>query len=245
MNDDLDTRVGRFRATAAEEGLPPEYVERWIRAVRPAVYLAAGGDGPTAAVLGGEPLLPADEPLAASVDLAALPPGATGLPLPADGWLLLFGEPVIGGPRPPAAGAVRYVPAGATPFRRAGDDGAATLWAQPCSPMDDSFALDTWGEDADDEQCELADELATAWASTGGHRPPWILQLGGHPASPQFDPVHDARDETGEPDWALLASYRPGEAAGAPDSAVIHWLIRPADLTARRFDRVRRYVDMA
>ncbi len=48
--------------------------------------------------LGGPLMLPADAPdpwckLAATVDLAALPAGATDLDLPVDGHLLLFADP--------------------------------------------------------------------------------------------------------------------------------------------------------
>ncbi|NYI07842.1 DUF1963 domain-containing protein [Allostreptomyces psammosilenae] len=268
MIDEMADRLSRFRAEAASRDLPPDEVELWIRAALPAVFMAEGGDGPPVARVGGDPMLPEGVPeprwpFAASVDLAALPPGGTDLPLPTDGHLLFFAAPEVGGLSGVVPDAVMYVPAGTPTVRRPLERSwrepyqprqLQTLWHQPCPPMDDSFAMDTWGDDPDDEQYELADELGNAWTRVGGHRPPWVLQIGGHAASPQFDPVHYARDsvtEEGEDggegvdDWALLASWRCGEDVTELDSGVVHWVIRRRDLAARRFDRVHRYVDMA
>ncbi|WP_223190643.1 DUF1963 domain-containing protein [Nonomuraea terrae] len=57
-------------------------------------------DGPVVGHFGGPLMLPADvtdprrgQHLIASIDLAALPEDATGLPLPPDGRLLLFAHP--------------------------------------------------------------------------------------------------------------------------------------------------------
>nr|BFD88657.1 hypothetical protein KitaXyl93_00170 [Kitasatospora sp. Xyl93] len=276
MTDASMDRANRFRAEAASHGLPSEEVEEWIRIARPAVYLAEGGDGPVVARIGGEPLLPhgvprPSEPFVASVDLAALPPGATGLPLPADGHLLLFSGVEVQGIGRQVPDAVLYVPAG-TPTAPSpvehGEHGARgpyrprelrTVWHQPSAPMPESFALDRWGEFPEDEQFELADELADAWAHGGGHRPPWDLQIGGHPVSPQNDPVHDARDPQeagpsehggtapgdGADDWCLLATWRCGDDVTELDSGTAHWVIRRQDAAARRFDRVHRYVEMA
>ncbi|MFF7092409.1 DUF1963 domain-containing protein [Streptomyces rubradiris] len=272
MTDETMDGPNRFRAEAASLGLPPEEVEEWIRVALPAVYLAEGGDGPLVARAGGDPLLPhgvpkPSDPFVASVDLAALPPGATGLPLPADGHLLFFAGTEAGHIEGQVPDAVLYVPAGTPttpsplehswrkPYR---PRELRTVWHQLSAQMPESFALDRWGDLADDEQFELADELADAWAHVGGYRPPWSLQIGGHPVSPQNDPVHYARDpgEAGPSgqggtagaedagDWALLATWRYGDDVTELDSGVAHWVIRHRDLAARRFDRVHRYVEM-
>ncbi|WP_381562062.1 DUF1963 domain-containing protein [Streptomyces eurythermus] len=267
MTDETVDRLNRFRAEATSRGLPSEEVEEWIRVALPAVYLAEGGDGPLVARAGGDPLLPhgvpkPSAPFVAAVDLAALPPGATGLPLPADGHLLFFAdsEVSIKGQVPDA---VMYVPAGTPTAPSPLEDSGRkpyrprelrTVWHQPSAQMPESFAIDRWGDFPDDEHFELADELDDAWAHVGGYRPPWALQIGGHPVSPQNDPVHYARDPgeadssaDGEDagDWALLATWRYGDDVTELDSGVAHWVIRHRDLAARRFDRVHRYVEMA
>ncbi|MFS7877204.1 DUF1963 domain-containing protein [Streptomyces asiaticus] len=273
MTDASMDRVNRFRAEAASRGLPSEEVEEWIRVARPAVYLAEGGNGPLVARIGGDPMLPHDaprlsDPFVASVDLAALPLGVTGLPLPADGHLLLFSGTDVRGIGGQVSDAVLYVPAG-TPTTPSPLDHSwrepyrprelRTVWHQPSAQMPESFALDSWGEFPEDEQFELADELDDAWAHVGGYRPSWALQIGGHPVSPQNDPVHYARgpEEAGPSeqggtthgesadDWALLATWRCGDDVTELDSGVAHWVVRRRDVAARRFDRVHRYVEMA
>lgn len=266
-------RVHRFRAEAASRELPSEEVDEWIRVARPAVYLAEDGDGPVVARVGGDPVLPLgaptpSDPFVACVDLAALPPGVTGLPLPADGHLLLFSGTDVHGIGGQVSDTVLYVPAGtfATPHPLAHSRREPyrprelrTVWHQPSAQMPESFALDRWGDFPEDEQFELADELADAWAHGGGYRPPWTLQIGGHPVSPQNDPVHYARgpQEAGDSeqggtahaegadDWVLLATWRCGDDVMELDSGVAHWVVRREDVAARRFDRVHRYVEMA
>ncbi|MFC9735391.1 DUF1963 domain-containing protein [Streptomyces roseolus] len=266
-------RANRFRAEAASQDLPSEEVEEWIRAARPAAYLAEGGDGTPVARIGGDPLLPHGVPrpsdhFVASVDLAALPPGATDLPLPADGHLLLFAGTDMHGIGGQVPDAVLYVPAGTpttpSPLEHGGREPyrpreLRTVWHQPSAQMPESFALDRWGGIPEDEQFELADELGDAWAHGGGHRPAWALQIGGHPVSPQNDPVHYARDSRdagpsvrggaprgeGADDWVLLATWRCGDDVTELDSGVAHWVVRRQDVAARRFDRVHRYVEMA
>ncbi|MEU7046146.1 DUF1963 domain-containing protein [Streptomyces varsoviensis] len=273
MIDASTDRVHRFRAEAESRDLPSEEVEEWIRVARPAVYLAESGDGPLVARIGGVPLLPhgvpePSDPFVASVDLAALPPGATSLPLPADGYLLFFSGTEVSGIGGQVSDAVLYVPAG-TPTAPSPLENSwrepyrtrelRTVWHQPSAQMPESYALDRWGDFPEDEQFELADELSDAWAHVGGYRPSWTFQLGGHPVSPQNDPVHDARtpEEAGPSehggtahaqdadDWALLATWRCGDDVTELDSGVAHWVIRRQDVTARRFDRVHRYVEMA
>jgi hypothetical protein len=275
VTDESVDVLNRFRAEAASCGLPAAEVEEWIRVTLPAVYLAEGGDGPLVARIGGDPMLPygvpkPSDPFVASVDLAALPPGATGLPLPRDGHLLFFAGPDVDGIGGQVPDAVLYVPAGTPttptplvdsrrePYR---SRELRTVWRQSSPQMPESFALDTWGGLPDEEQFELADELGDAWARVGGYRPPWVLQIGGHPVSPQNDPVHHARDPegdggreeggaaenglAGDGDWALLATWRCGDDVTELDSGVAHWVIRHRDLAALRLDRVYRCVEMA
>ncbi|MFH9674358.1 DUF1963 domain-containing protein [Streptomyces sp. NPDC017405] len=272
MIDETVDRLSRFRVEAASRGLPPAEVEEWIRVTLPAVYMAEGGDGPLVARVGGDPMLPhgvpkPSDPFVASVDLAALPPGATTLPLPADGHLLFFSGTDVHGAEGQAPDAVLYVPAGTPttpsplghswrePYR---PRELRTAWCQSSAKMPESFAIDRWGDFPEEEQFELADELGDTWARVGGYRPSWALQIGGHPVSPQNDPVHYARDGEagrsgqggaghgeGADDWALLATWRCGDDVTELDSGVAHWVIRHGDLGNRRFDRVHRYVEMA
>ncbi|MFD3537463.1 hypothetical protein [Streptomyces sp. NPDC058664] len=67
--------------------------------------------------VGGDPVLPhgvprPSDPFVASADLAAFPPAVTGLPLPADGHLLLFSGTDVHGIGGQVSDAVLYVPAG-------------------------------------------------------------------------------------------------------------------------------------
>ncbi|GHF19024.1 hypothetical protein GCM10014715_87310 [Streptomyces spiralis] len=112
--------LNRFREEALASGIPSADVERWVGTARPCVNLDCTGDGPVVGRLGGPVMLPADAPdpwcpLAASIDLAALPADATDLPLPPDGQLLLFAYPRVDWTTTsptPNMGEVRYVPAG-------------------------------------------------------------------------------------------------------------------------------------
>ncbi|WP_328684562.1 YwqG family protein [Streptomyces sp. NBC_01261] len=116
MNPDLIDRLAPFRAEALGRGIPSEDVERWIATARPSGTLVTGGDGPVVGRFGGPLLLPADAPdpwfpLLATLDCAALPENTTGLQLPPDGRLLLFGFPEMtyyGG----TAGEVIHIPEG-------------------------------------------------------------------------------------------------------------------------------------
>ncbi|WP_299533239.1 DUF1963 domain-containing protein [uncultured Streptomyces sp.] len=117
MTSDTWDRFGLFRAEAEARGVPAEDVERWLATARPCLTLTPADEegGPVVGRFGGPLLLPADapdpvHPHVASVDLAALPAGATDLPLPPDGHLLFFAalEPDGVGP----AGGVVHVAAG-------------------------------------------------------------------------------------------------------------------------------------
>ena len=108
--------MGPFRDKAIARGIAVEDVERWMGTARPCVTLAEGGDGPVVGRFGGPLLLPVGMahpvyPFVASIDLAALPDGATDLPLPPDGRLLLFAYPEDPGDLADL-GDVVYVPVG-------------------------------------------------------------------------------------------------------------------------------------
>ncbi|MFG3229275.1 DUF1963 domain-containing protein [Kitasatospora sp. NPDC048194] len=248
----------RFRAEAAARGVPAAEVEAYVRTARPAVYLAQGGDGPVVAVTGGQPPLPEGVPapaaaFVAAVDCAALPPGATDLPLPAEGLLLFFADadPGSGAVLPDA---VRYLPAGITPlpewareredgpYRRAHLDFCFHQWSWPWRDEDDEEDVDSAEESA------WAAELESAWSHVVGWRPRWRFQLGGEPVLFNWDPVEVARDEVppaaadGE-EWTLLATWRGDEDCEELESGLFHWVIRRSDLAALRFDRLYVYVD--
>ncbi|MFR0355142.1 DUF1963 domain-containing protein [Streptomyces sediminimaris] len=119
-SEELRERLTRFRDEAIQLGIPAEEADRWIDMVRPCAVLSTRQDGPVAARFGGPVLLPADTPHplfphVASIDLAALPPASTDLPLPSDGHLLLFAWPRDRGDLTDH-GAVVHVPAG-TPVK--------------------------------------------------------------------------------------------------------------------------------
>ncbi|MEO3927846.1 hypothetical protein ABGB07_28845 [Micromonosporaceae bacterium B7E4] len=127
LPEELRNKLDRFRAAAVARGLPAEDVERWLRTARRSATLSPDADGPVVGRFGGPLLLPLDVPvpetsfesmgrqyrfdhqLIATIDLAAIPEGATDLPLPSDGHLLLFAvaelENVL-------SGSAVYLPAG-------------------------------------------------------------------------------------------------------------------------------------
>ncbi|WP_431989484.1 DUF1963 domain-containing protein [Streptomyces albogriseolus] len=98
MPPETPDALREFRERALAEGIPPDDVARWTDLARPCAFLDTKGEGPVVGRLGGPLMLPADAPdpwckLAATIDLAALPAGATDLDLPVDGHLLLFADP--------------------------------------------------------------------------------------------------------------------------------------------------------
>lgn len=117
MTTELRDRLRPFRDKALARGISAEDVERWMDTARPCATLAEGGDGPVVGRFGGPLMLPVGMPhpsfpFVATIDLAALPAGATDLPLPADGRLLLFAYPENTGDGE-NMGNVVYVPADA------------------------------------------------------------------------------------------------------------------------------------
>src|SRR5262249_35640433 len=127
-------------AEIARQHLPTELAERWIRCIRPGLRLrpARGGDT-VVGTLGGLPHLPDDvdwphwseqRPLChiATVDLGALPVGATEPHLPNDGILQLFyRDPVLDNYNPivysrdrstQKGARIVYIPGGVSTFER-------------------------------------------------------------------------------------------------------------------------------
>ncbi|TDD55008.1 DUF1963 domain-containing protein [Nonomuraea terrae] len=125
LTPEMTDRLAMFRERALVAGVPVDEVERWAGLARPAVVLAPTGDEPEAGWFGDE-RRPGPGPdgtysatrerrrdehhLIATVDLSAIPTGATGLPLPADGHLLFFATPEMGDED--GFGSVDYLPAG-------------------------------------------------------------------------------------------------------------------------------------
>ncbi|MFF2012987.1 DUF1963 domain-containing protein [Streptomyces sp. NPDC058195] len=237
-----------FRDLARDQGIPQDEVERWLdTTVRPCAMLGAGepADGPVVGQLGGLPPMPEDEsvpdlPFLASVDLAAIPPGATDLPLPRDGTLLFFADTSESTPwtRPDWSRLV-YVPAGRPVSRR----GPGDEWPpQVHSARDLYLAIDPSLPNHGDytEEFPHGEELGEVWwetsddVQTGGS-----VQIGGYPWVWNNDPVTDY--DHGPDDWVLLAEI------GADDGDLlgrVHWVIRRDDLAAGRFTRARACYDI-
>ncbi|NEC88954.1 DUF1963 domain-containing protein [Streptomyces sp. SID12501] len=131
MTPEMRNTLSPFLDKAIAQGIPADEVERWLDTARPCATLSQGGDGPAVGMFGGPLMLPADTPtpvfpFVASVDLAALPAGATDLPLPPDGHLLLFAFPDDDGDLI-NIGEVVYVPAGAATEERDRNSG---FWSE-------------------------------------------------------------------------------------------------------------------
>ncbi|GGP86875.1 DUF1963 domain-containing protein [Saccharothrix coeruleofusca] len=258
MIDDLQTELDELRATAIEEGFAAEEVDRWLAATRTCLILDHEGDGPVAGRFGGPPLLPADtptpdHPLVATIDLAALPPGTTGLDLPTDGQLLLFASPWYLTDFD-NVGAVVHVPAGAAVeerdrygWRWSDDEEYREQFAEfSQGPFRAIPALSLSPHDA----YNISDELGEFWEE---HADIGMLQLGGYGTESGISPydlvteiaesaVHAVKAgrwegpvSEKETDWVLLADWHAG--ITGLEGAVIHWGIQRDDLAARRFDR--------
>ncbi len=238
-----------FRNEARSRDLPEDEVERWLGTVRPCAMLGTAGEAPpgspVAGRLGGLPPMPEDEPVPrlpflASVDLAAIPPGATDIPLPKEGTLLFFAST-----ENPWNGRewsrLVYVPVG-TPVseRRPGGE-----YQPPVHPTQDLHlmiepSLPNRGYAT--EEFPHAGDLGEVWwetcdeMQTGG-----TVQMGGYPWVWNADPTTDY--DHGPGDWVLLAELG-GEDLTEGDLGIIDWVIRRDDLAARRFDQARACFDM-
>ncbi|MGW4102688.1 hypothetical protein [Streptomyces sp. NPDC004976] len=261
--------LGRFRERAEERGLPREDVDAWLGIARQSAVLDTQGSGPVVGRLGGPVLLPADvrlpgeeaddewpDPLVATIDLGALPDGATNLPLPGAGTLMLFATPAW---EETTASAV-YVPAG-TPVEE------RRLEYDPDADIDaDEFAHDVSGDlhveyvaslpdygvdvDAPRTVIDLPvhpsahDRLRTTWDMVLGDEPDRFrrfpdLELGGYPHENEGDgdPVAYVSQGTGIDGWVLLATWNPR--LDNFESSTVYWAVPHDDLAVGRLDRVR------
>ncbi|MFC8084236.1 HEAT repeat domain-containing protein [Streptomyces sp. NPDC057340] len=261
--------LDRFRAQALERGVPEPEVNRWLGLARPMLRSAPDGSGPVVGRLGGPLMLPADAPtpgdtyetageedeaytsehqLILTLDFATVPKGATDLPLPPDGTLLLFVNADL---EPWPAGGAVYVPAGVpveeresspeyevyeydspeeldAELRRVGDLRLVPGVSLPTTPPDKEMLA----------RHPHAETLREVWSEQTDGGGSW--QLGGHAAN--FDDYGDPVAGSADPDdgellsdpgnWVLLAQW-----AGFPMS-ILYWTIPRQDLAARRFDRV-------
>jgi hypothetical protein len=244
---DLSNLV-RFRDEALRRGVPADEVERWMSTARPCITLGGKGDGPVAGQWGGNPMLPLDAPaheypLLAAVDFALLPPGATDLPLPADGTLLWFvdGDGVSGGWE--ESFAVVYVPAGtpvAERVRPSTDDGDAPVYERQDLHVRRDLSLPNRGRPT--EEFPHAEPLGAVWWDKSTDMPgEGPVTVGGHPWQWNFDPLEVVEDDP-DRDWLVLL-----EVAGDErelDLGLFHLLIRRPDLAERRFDRCQLSWDM-
>ncbi|MFJ4438225.1 hypothetical protein [Streptomyces sp. NPDC088923] len=251
--------LDRFKEEALGQGVPAPDVDRWLGLARPMLRTAPDGGGPVRGRLGGPLMLPPDVPalggasawdeqLIVTLDFATVPEGATDLPLPPDGKVLLFANADL---EPEPEGGAVYVPAGApveerevslnhyvyeygTPekldadLRRTGDLRLVPGVSLPTTPPEDEML-------ARHPHAEALREIWSEQTDGGGE---W--QLGGH--ADNFDDYGDpvaasAYAEAGKgpadpADWVLLAQW-----AGFP-MAILYWTIPRQDLAAGRFDRV-------
>jgi hypothetical protein len=186
MNRELLGRLQPFREEALKRGIPPEDVERWIATARPSGTLVTSGDGPVVGRFGGPLMLPPEAPdpwtpLLATLDCAALPEEVTGLPLPPDGRLLLFGFPDMemtwyGG----SVGEVVYMPAG-TPVEER-KTRYAYVYGEEGDDVDDS-RLRIY-EQFPQEELRLSADIALPYHFTVDFpEPPDDDALPGHPRS--------------------------------------------------------------
>lgn len=269
VSSELLGRLTPFRDEALNRGIPATEVERWIAvAARPCVTLSPDGDGPVAGHFGGALLLPPDAPdpyypFLGSIDFAALPGGATDLPLPDDGRLLLFTyarEDATGGGN--GGGGAVYIPADTRVEERevryeSIDYGQeeADLEAREIVdqyPQEDlrvtvNVSLPSYGyAHVPDYFCNAlfrahphSEELAEAWEDTRGQCATWgPLQLGGYPTDEYGGYEFTQESSPGEHgnEWVLLADWYP--AICGIEGLTVHWPVRWPDLSAGRFDQV-------
>ena len=265
-------RLGPFREEALARDVPAEDVERWIATARPCATLARGGDGPVVGRFGGPLLLPPDapdpdRPYVGSIDFAALPAGATDLPLPADGELLFFAFPETDYA---TLGGVVYLPAGTEVAERDRLAWDSFEWPENVAMMDEfpqgplhatvdvslpchgstplPNATPLPGHPRSEELVEIWEDTREAVASTG------TLQIGGYAdeVDIESDPVANAVPDAVQAlrkagvdgpisedpaDWVLLADWHAGWDVDGWESSTVHWIIQREDLAARRFDR--------
>lgn len=202
-----------FRDEARSRGIPDDEVERWLTAtVRTCATLGPSGrtvpDGPVAGRVGGLPPMPEDEPVPdlpflASVDLAAIPAGATDLPLPKDGTLLFFADTEEPWDDATAWSWLLYVPAG-VPVRERGPGGARPPHVHPAQDLYPSIDPSLPNRAEETDEFPHGEALGDVWWDTAdemqGGGP---VQIGGYPWVWNNDPVPEPG--LGAGDRVLLA----------------------------------------
>jgi hypothetical protein len=251
----LDT-LDQFRKAAAARDIPSGAVEQWLSTTGPSPSGdSTDGDGRVVGRLGGPLLLPPGEPdpqghLILTLDLAAFPEGATSLPLPSDGHLLLFATPEL---ELVLDGGVVYVPADAVVEERTIELDYEPYAYDSAEDLEDDLRRQSelrLGHDVslDDYHPYLGVSLGEpdgpesweAWSGAIGDTWPTFVpwQMGGVARDHEGwgDPVLGSAaevDSVVEPtDWVLLAQWE-----GFP-MATVYWTIPRQDLVALRFDRV-------
>jgi hypothetical protein len=222
-----------FRDEARSRGIPEAEVERWLETVRPCAALEETDEhagSPVAGLLGGQPdVTVAGKPFLALVHFAAVPADATDIPLPSDGTLLFFADLEDTDPEDDWHQLV-YLPAG-TAVAMSGKPAELHLKVEPSLP----------NRGTDSARFPHGHELGSVWWETSGQmRDGGAVQLGGYPWVWNVDPVTDY--DRPDDDWVLLATISRGEQFGS-DLGRATWVIRRADLAARRFDRAEAYYD--
>jgi hypothetical protein len=240
-----------FRDAARDCGIPDDEVERWLTGtVRACAMLGPSGrtpvDGPAAGRVGGLPPLPEDEPVPdlpflAWVDLAAIPPGATNLPLPKDGTLLFFADTRNPWGDDTVWSRVLHVPAGA-PVRERGPGGARPPQVHPARDL--YLTMDPSLPNRADESDEFphGEALGDVWWDTGDEmQSGGPVQIGGYPWVWNNDPLTE--HGFGPGDWVLLAEIAGGGLVEG-DLGHLYWVIRRDDLADGRFEQARACYDM-
>ncbi|MGI5191365.1 DUF1963 domain-containing protein [Promicromonospora sp. CA-289599] len=242
--------LDRFQEQALDRGVPADDVDRWLGLARPALRTAPDGGGPVVGRLGGPLLLPPDVPTPAAVfepdyraeyqlivtlDLAAIPPDATDLPLPPDGQVLLFANVELEDEL--LAGGAVHVPAGTPVEERvvaldhetygydSPEDLDESLRRRPDLRLVPGVSLPSCPLDAETRAAHPhAETLQAVWSEQSDEGGEW--QLGGH----AYD--FDGMGDPARGDWVVLAQW-----VGVP-MGILYWTIDRRDLEMRRFDRV-------
>jgi hypothetical protein len=256
--------LDRFREQALDRGVPADDVDRWLGLARPVLRTAPDGGGPVVGRLGSPLMLPTGVPTPATVfepdyraehqlivtlDLAAVPPGATDLPLPPDGHVLLFANVELEDEL--LRGGAVYVPAGTPVEERATsphyepyeydspEDLDEALRRSPDLRLVPGVSLPSCPLDDETRAAHPhADTLQDVWSEQSDEGGEW--QLGGHaydfdgygdPARGSASQVPGEQQSRPE-DWVVLAQW-----VGVP-MGILYWTITRQDLEVRRFDRV-------
>lgn len=228
-----------FRERALTEGIPPDDIARWTDLARPCAFLDTKGDGPVVGRLGGPLMLPPDAPdpwckLAATIDLAALPAGATDLDLPVDGHLLLFADPDPDRIGEGNLGTALHIPAGTPVEERPADldpewrnypyekdlpEGLLRLSTDVSLPYFTSVHASGAPLDcARHPEHPYASELIDVWTEMPGEGVGLGLQLGGY-----------AEDEYGDEDPSVAAGREAARAVARGELPPPDTDVRPED----------------